>query len=97
MPRSLPLRRENDRASNSPKYVCRKCRNKIPVADLEGIFHDELQSYFVSPDLMAKHLQDSDRAVAEKEELLLKAQRQEMEKLQREIDRVYRLYQRTVT
>ena len=78
--------------ANSLKYVCRKCRNKIPITDLEGIFHDELQAYFVSPELVAKHLQDSDRAVAEKE-TLLNTQRQEMEKLQREIDRVYRLYQ----
>ena len=30
--------------ANSPKYVCKKCRTKIPVVDLEAIFHDELSN-----------------------------------------------------
>ena len=31
--------------SRSPKYVCPKCRNKIPMENIEGIFHDELQNF----------------------------------------------------
>lgn len=55
--------------SNSPKYICPKCHNKIPLADLEAIFREELHEYFVSPELVAKHLQEADRVLAEKEEL----------------------------
>src|SRR3989344_3693482 len=34
--------------SRSPKYICPKCRNKIPMEDIEAIFRDELQGFFVS-------------------------------------------------
>lgn len=32
--------------SNSPKYVCSACLNKIPIVDLEGVFHEQLRSFF---------------------------------------------------
>lgn len=44
--------------SNSPKYVCNKtgCKNKIPAADLEAVFKEELRGFFVSPEALAEHL-----------------------------------------
>ena len=43
--------------SNSPKYVCRKCHNKIPIADLDAIVRDELKAFFANPQRIAEHLQ----------------------------------------
>ena len=78
--------------SNSPKYVCRACRNKIAIVDLEGIFADEIQGYSVSVERIKEYLDQADAGLAEKERLLAH-QRAEVGKAQAEIDRVYRLYQ----
>ena len=37
-------------SNNKKKYVCQKCRNKIPVDDLEEIYRGELERFFVSTD-----------------------------------------------
>jgi site-specific DNA recombinase len=78
--------------ANSPKYTCRKCRNKISIENLEGIYRDELQGYLMSPEAVTEHLRQSDSVVKEKEALLA-VQTGELEKSRREIDRLYRLYQ----
>ena len=56
--------------SNSPKYTCPKCKNKIPPQDLEEIFQDQLKSFFFSPEDYAKHLERADTVIKEKQELL---------------------------
>ena len=78
--------------SNSPKYICRKCRNKIAIVDLEGIFCDELQAYSFSAEKIKAYLAKADETLAEKEGLI-EVQRSELQKTRAEIDRVYRLYQ----
>jgi site-specific DNA recombinase len=77
--------------SNTPKYVCYQCRNKIPVADLEGVFHEQLKNFFFSPEEIAQYLHHADTAIKEKEELLetLKA---EHKRLGQEVDKLYDLY-----
>ena len=56
--------------TGSPKYVCRKCNNKIPIVDLEGIFQEELKAFFANSERIAKHLRDANQNLAEKEVLL---------------------------
>lgn len=77
--------------SNSPKYVCLSCRNKIPIEDLEAVFVEQLKSFFLSRDEITTHLAKADAGLREKEELL-EVKRREVEKLQKESERTYRLY-----
>ena len=52
---------EDVRSSNTPKWVCSKCRNKIPKADLER-FAEQRQGS-VSPDAIAEHLGEADATI----------------------------------
>jgi site-specific DNA recombinase len=78
--------------SNSPKYVCRKCRNKIAIVDLEGIFCDQIKGYSFSTDRIAEYLKQADGTISEKTRML-ELQKAELQKTEGEIARVYRLYQ----
>ena len=53
--------------SNSPIYNCRGCRNKISIADLDGIFCEEIKDYSLSPDAIAKYLKSANETANEKE------------------------------
>lgn len=78
--------------SNTPKYVCYQCRNKIPVGDLEAIFQHELKDLFLSPTEIAEHLHAASESL-KAEENLLRVLEGEREKLAREVDKLYDLYQ----
>lgn len=77
--------------SQSPKYVCRECRNKIPIEDLRALFREQLKAFALDPSELEEQLEKADEEIRER--------RQELEALQREradvkdeMDRVYRLY-----
>ena len=78
--------------SNSPKYICQGCRNKIPTDDLESIFHEELKRFFFSPEEIAHHLEEADGEIKNKA-TLLEAMEWERTKLRAAIDKLYELYQ----
>jgi site-specific DNA recombinase len=78
--------------SNSPKYICYSCRNKIPVADLEAVFHEQLKSLGFSPSEITAYLGKADEALKEKQKLL-DALDAEEQKVRREMDKLYSLYQ----
>lgn len=78
--------------SNTPKYVCYECRNKIPEVDLEGVFHEQIKNFFFSPNEIALHLSQANATIHEKEELLLVLLK-EQKKLASETDKLYDLYQ----
>ena len=77
--------------SNTAKYVCPKCRNKIPIGDLEGVFHEQLKGFFFSPTEIAGYLAQADRSIKDKEELLGTLSAEEA-KVRDEMKKVYRLY-----
>lgn len=77
--------------SNSPKYTCYKCRNKIAVEDLEDVFQHQLRNFFLSPSEVSTYLNRADEVVREKEELL-RALTEEEKRVRQEMEKVYRLY-----
>jgi len=77
--------------SSSPKYTCHKCHNKISVKDLEEIYHQQLKNFFFSPDEIANYLNEADKVIKGKQELLESLQDRE-QKIQREMDKIYRTY-----
>jgi len=77
--------------SNSPKYVCYKCRNKIGTTDLEDIFHHQLKDFFFSTTEITNYLNQADQVIKEKEELL-KTVRDEKKKTEQDMDKMYRAY-----
>ena len=77
--------------SNTPKYVCHECRNKIPVEDLERAFHAQLKHFMNTPVDFNEILRQADDSIREKEELLSVLEK-EKESVQAEMDKTYRLY-----
>jgi len=77
--------------SNTPKYVCTACRNKIPIVDLEGVFIEELKGYLLSPERVQEYLAKANETAAEKEQLV-ETLRKELQKVKEEADKTYRLY-----
>ncbi|MBS3915807.1 MAG: recombinase family protein [Bacteroidetes bacterium] len=68
--------------SNSPKYTCVECRNKIPCEDLEEIFHEQLKSFLNSDDEISNYLKSHHTTLGQKEK--------EAEILQNRIDSLFK-------
>ena len=77
--------------SNTPKYVCPKCRNKIPVEDLEAVFQEQLKAFVLSPNDIARHLASADEAIKQKQQLLETLER-EKQQVRQEMNKVYQAY-----
>ena len=78
-------------SSSTPKYICKPCHHKIPIADLETIYYEQLKGFFLSPEEIGKQLELADGNIAEKERLL-DVLRAEYEKVEQEVQRIYKLY-----
>ena len=77
--------------SNSPKYTCYNCRNKIGVGDLEEVFQHQLKTFFFTPVEINSYLSEADKVIKEKEDLLsvLVKRKKSTEK---EMEKVYQAY-----
>jgi site-specific DNA recombinase len=76
---------------DSPKYLCRKCNNKIPIADLENIFREELKGFFANPKKLAANVAQAAETLNMKEKLL-SAHQQAVQKIRDEMKQTHRLY-----
>lgn len=79
------------RSDDCPKYICRKCNNKIPMDDLDAVFREELHAYFGQPERVAQHFAKSKQHLAEKETALA-AHEREIQKVRDEMTRTHKLY-----
>lgn len=77
--------------SGSPKYVCQKCRNRIPAEDLEAIFREQLREFFLSSEELASYLEQADETVVERRKLLESVEA-ERDSVKAEMEKVYKLY-----
>ncbi|MDR3405949.1 MAG: helix-turn-helix domain-containing protein [Chthoniobacter sp.] len=77
--------------SSTPKYVCSKCRNKIPAVDLEAIFIEELEGFLLSPERIAEYLEKANVTKNEKRQLI-ETLSGDLQKVKAEADKIFRLY-----
>ena len=78
--------------SNSPKYTCSKCKNKIPVGDLEVIFKEELRAFVFSADEIFGHVEAGNEKIQSFESLVGSLET-EQKKLTGEADKLIELFQ----
>lgn len=77
--------------TNSPKYVCTECRNKIPVNDLEAVYREQLRHFLLTPSEIAAHRKAADTEIIQCGNLVASTQA-ELRKLEVEDERLYQLY-----
>ena len=77
--------------TNTPKYVCTACRNKIPIVDLEGLFLSKLKGYLLSPEKVDTYLASANQTITEKAELL-DSLTKELAKVKQEAEQTHKLY-----
>lgn len=73
------------------KFACGKCRNKMPVDDLEAVFRDEMKRFFWSEEDLSAFLANADQEIVDHSNQIetLKAEKAQ---LKVECDRIYRDY-----
>ena len=69
------------------KYSCRKCSNKIPADDLEALFQEQLQAFFLSEEQLGRFLTEESKTIMAKQEEVNVLER-EVKKLQADLLRI---------
>lgn len=55
---------------NSPVYKCGKCKNRIAIADIDEIYHDQLKTFLLTDSDLEAYSKQSDSILREKQLLL---------------------------
>ena len=79
------------RPSNMRKYYCRGCLNKLPEADMERVFAEQLRAFFLDPEEIKAQVEAGQERLVEKRSLL-QSLLAEQRALQRQMDQTYQLY-----
>ena len=77
--------------TDSPRYLCRSCNNKIPITDLESVFRNELKVFFADPNKLSTDLASAEQTLKEKE-TLIGSHQQTIQKVRDEMKQTHRLY-----
>jgi len=77
--------------AGSPKYVCRKCCNKIPIVDLEAIIAEELKMFFGERKRVERLMDETSHNLAEKT-ALLETHQHAIQKVREEMRQTHQLY-----
>lgn len=77
--------------TNSPKYICLNCKNKISPNDLEDVFHGQLENFLFSDTEIQNHLNKEKVMLMDKEELL-DSRKKELQKLIQKLNHILELY-----
>ncbi len=73
------------------KYVCRKCRNKIGINDLEVVFTEQLKAFLLSPTDVAAYLDAANETLTAKQAALSILEKERAKALA-DSDRIMKLY-----
>jgi site-specific DNA recombinase len=71
-------------------YACKTCKNRITVADIDEIYHEQLKTFLLTETDVQTHVQKSDALIAEKE-TMLKNMQTEVTKIKKRMDNLVQM------
>ena len=77
--------------SNSPKYVCAKCRHRIPCEDMEELFRERVREHCVNPEVLNAYVEKVNSGLHEREDLA-ESMRRDIARLKDESEHILKLY-----
>jgi site-specific DNA recombinase len=77
--------------SNTPKYFCERCKKRVPCADLEAIFLDQLKEYFGNAPRIAGYVRKAAESANAKTDLLATTT-VEIAKVKEQMTKTHQLY-----
>jgi len=66
-------------------YICKTCKNRIPVSDIDAIYHEQLKSFLLTDQDIKSYLSKTDSVIHEKNNLLNR-QTNDAEKIGKEMN-----------
>jgi len=66
-------------------FTCKACKNRIPAADIDEIYHEQLKSFLLTDQDIKSYLSQTDETIKEKEALLFR-QTTEADRIRKEMN-----------